>query len=123
MSKLIYVVDDEERQRMALQRLLRQLRPGTKVEIFDDPAKLFEAVSQGAAPDAVITDRRMPQMFGERLAERLREELGYAGPILMLTGDDPKSLPLMPHVTEIIAKPADRKTLAAQLNTHLGDLG
>ena len=53
---------------------------------FASPVEALEAVRTGAGSfDLVITDYRMPEMSGLRLADRLRQ-LGSRLPIVVVTG-------------------------------------
>lgn len=58
--------------------------------------------------DAIITDLNMPEITGFDLARILRKNLNYQGPIITLTGEDPKDIIekcKKVGIDEIITKP------------------
>ena len=78
----VYVIDDEQDVRMALQRLLRS--DGWAVEAYGEPeAFLAEAASKGVG--CILLDVNMPGMTGPELHDRLRE-LQVDLPVIYLTG-------------------------------------
>lgn len=80
----LLVVDDEPMVRTVTAKLLR-LR-GHDVHAVDGGPAALEALSDGRAFDAVVTDLSMPDMSGRELAAAIKAR--HSGlPVLLLTGD------------------------------------
>jgi diguanylate cyclase (GGDEF)-like protein len=70
-SYSVMVVDDEQQNVEALERLLRDRY---QVRVFTEPEAAESALRKGeVSPDLVITDQRMPKMSGVDLLEKVRE--------------------------------------------------
>jgi CheY-like chemotaxis protein len=67
---LVLLVDDEEYIRAITADMLTEL--GFKVQAADSAAAALQALSDGLAPDVVITDHLMPGMTGVELAYAVR---------------------------------------------------
>jgi len=75
----IAVVDDEERIRAGLAKLIEQAGERCEVvAVCSGAADLFERIEAGAVPELVITDIKMPGMNGLELIAKLRRELPSA---------------------------------------------
>jgi len=87
----VLVVDDNDTNRRLLERLLLgwRTRPAS---VDGGPAALVELARARAADSPyalVVIDCRMPEMDGFELAERIRQDVAFAGStLLMLTSDD-----------------------------------
>src|SRR5690242_10289857 len=112
---IVYAVDDEEHILSCVRRTLE--RNGFKVECFTAPAAILSKLAQGDRPALIIPDRRMPGMHGEQLAAEARA-VGYAGPILMLSGTPPDTVPA--GIDRVMEKPFvndDLRAAAVELVT------
>lgn len=84
--KKILIVDDDGLARGALKRALQDAGYET-LEAIDGKQGL--EMCETDRPDAVIADRRMPEMDGQAMIEAIREaEWGKNLPIIMLTADE-----------------------------------
>lgn len=72
----------------------------------------------GPSVDAVLLDRRMPDVHGDEVLARLRER-GYEGVVVMLTAVDPDLNILELAFDDYLQKPVDRETLLSTLDQHL----
>ncbi|GGN93304.1 MULTISPECIES: HalX domain-containing protein [Haloarcula] len=83
-----------------------------------------EAALELAGPDvdAILLDRRMPDVHGDEVLDRLRER-GYEGAIIMLTAVDPDLNILEMAFDDYLRKPVDRETLLSTLDQHLDSPG
>ncbi len=79
-----------------------------------------EAALDRAGPsfDAVLLDRRMPDVHGDDVLDRLRKR-GYEGVVVMITAVDPELNILEMGFDDYLCKPVDRETLLATLDQHL----
>ncbi|MFL9961313.1 response regulator [Paraburkholderia sediminicola] len=76
----VFIVDDDERVRCALARLLRA--SGYHVESFDSPEALLNRADLASVPACLILDLQMPGMTGLEVQRNLDQLL----PIVFLTG-------------------------------------
>jgi FixJ family two-component response regulator len=76
----VFIVDDDERVRCAIARLLRA--SGYQVESFDTPEALLHRPDLASVPACLILDLQMPGMTGLELQRSLDQLL----PIIFLTG-------------------------------------
>ncbi len=81
-SMRILVVDDEPLVREVVREYLSQ--DGHKVETACDGSEAFEKFKKGDF-ELVITDRAMPEMSGDQLAEKIKKHSPKM-PVIMLTG-------------------------------------
>ncbi len=68
--------------------------------------------------DAVLLDRRMPDVHGDDVLSQLRER-GYDGVIIMLTAVDADLNILEMPFDDYLQKPVDQSTLLSALGQHL----
>lgn len=68
--------------------------------------------------DAVLLDRRMPDIHGDEVLEQLRDR-GYDCPIIMATAVDPDLNILEMDFNDYLCKPIFRETLVETLEQHL----
>jgi two-component system, LuxR family, response regulator FixJ len=113
----IYLVDDDERLRAALVRLLRTL--GHAVADFNSAEAFLAAAPQG--PGCLLLDVRMPQRSGLELqAEMARHGLGL--PIVFLTGHGDIAMSvraLRAGAEDFLTKPVGRSALSAAIERAL----
>ncbi len=77
----ILIVDDEEIDREAAQRCLRDLKLAT-IRMVESGQEALEFLNR-RAPDVVVTDLRMPGMDGLALVEKIREDHPLLPVVLM----------------------------------------
>jgi len=70
--------------------------------------------------DAILLDRRMPDVHGDEVLSRLRE-WGYEGVVVMVTAVDADLNILEMAFDDYLRKPVDWETLLSTLDQHLGD--
>jgi DNA-binding response OmpR family regulator len=68
--------------------------------------------------DAVLLDRRMPDLHGDDVLEELRGQ-GYDCPVIMITAVDPDLNILDMDFDDYLTKPVERETLLSTLDQHL----
>ena len=68
VSNTVWVVDDERSIRWVIERALS--REGFNVSCFDDAESMLRALDH-SAPDAIVSDIRMPGISGLDLLERV----------------------------------------------------
>ena len=68
--------------------------------------------------DAILLDRRMPDIHGDEVLATLRER-GYDGVIIMVTAVDPDLNILEMSFDDYLQKPVDQETLLSALQQHL----
>ena len=81
MSRLIWIVDDDESMAKVMEKSLS--REGYDTQRFHDPEQLLAELNSGA-PDLIVSDIRMPGMTGFSLLERINE-LDSPIPVIMVT--------------------------------------
>lgn len=72
----------------------------------------------GPGIDAILLDRRMPDIHGDDVLAKLRDR-GYEGAIIMLTAANPELNILEMEFDDYLQKPVDRETLLSTLARHL----
>jgi len=117
----VMVVDDEPEVTAMLDALLR--RHKCEVTIGNGGLDALEHFSRDPDHfDLIITDQRMPDMTGTRLAERLtgrRPDL----PVILLSGfagEDPGTIPTAAGVSRFLAKPFSNKALLDTISAVTG---
>ena len=81
MSRLIWIVDDDESMAKVMEKSLS--REGYDTQCFHDPEQLLAELNAGV-PDLVVSDIRMPGMTGFSLLEQINE-LDSPIPVIMVT--------------------------------------
>lgn len=113
-ERTVYVVDDDEAVRDALDMLFRTA--GLRVQAFAS-ANAFLEQARPSPPACLVLDIRMPGMSGTALQERLAER-GERLPILFITGhgDIPMAVEAMKKgAWDFIEKPFDDHRLLCQV--------
>ena len=72
----------------------------------------------GPGVDAILLDRRMPDIHGDEVLARLRDR-GYEGIVIMVTAVDPELNILEMEFDDYLQKPVDQETLLSTLARHL----
>lgn len=83
MPGLVYVVDDDESFRMAIERRLKLA--GYEVVTYSSAQDLLDHIPDAAKPGCVLLDVQIPGLSGPELQTRLME-FGSMLPIVFLTG-------------------------------------
>lgn len=109
----VLVVDDEH-DVADTQALKLEHRYETTV-VYGGAAALDTA---GPEFDAILLDRRMPDVDGDEVLARLRER-GYDGVVIMLTAVDPDLNILEMAFDDYLQKPVEQSTLVGVLEQHL----
>ena len=120
------MVEDSEDARDALSTLL-QLHGATVTTAYDgrDALDIIQGAIQGAAPDLVLCDLRMPRMDGyELIHELLREPSTAHLPVVAMSGlvsEADRQRTLEAGFKAHIAKPFDEATIVAAVRSVAGD--
>ena len=91
MSKVVVFVDDSKTVLLTVQMAVKPLvdNGNIKLEMFENPLDLLEAVEDGLIYDLLITDVNMPQMNGLDMARELKANPNLKmKPILALTTEN-----------------------------------
>lgn len=110
-KKHILIIDDSPLSRKIVLKALK-LCNATGDEACDGTTAL--RLVQSNNYDAIITDLNMPQITGYELAKLLRRNLNYLGPIITLTGENPKEIYKVckeAGIDEIATKPLQPREL------------
>ena len=116
-SAHVLVVDDEHD--VADTQVFR-LGARYRTSVAYSGAEALEAVDETV--DAVLLDRRMPDVHGDEVLSTLRER-GYDGVVIMVTAVDPELNILEMAFDDYLCKPVDRETLLTTLDQHLDPPG
>jgi FixJ family two-component response regulator len=114
----IYVVDDDDGMRRALNLLLNTI--GYKTAVFGDPAEFLRQFNPNT-PGCLLLDIRMPGMSGLELQQRLNR-MGSMLPVIFITGhgDVPMAVQAMKEgAFEFIQKPFRDQDLLDRINHAL----
>jgi CheY-like chemotaxis protein len=115
----VLVAEDDRVLREALGEMLQRL--GYKPVLVNDGEVARRVLVEGGAVEAVLTDRRMPNLSGTELIDWMRAE-GLRQPVLLCTGYgedlDIASLTRAGGVV-VLSKPIDAATLARSLEEVL----
>jgi two-component system, LuxR family, response regulator FixJ len=114
----VYIIDDDEGMRRALDTLLRTV--GYKTAVFSRPGE-FLAQFRADLPGCLLLDIRMPEMSGLELQQRLNSK-GSMCPVIFITGhgDVPMAVQAMKGgAFEFIQKPFRDQDLLDCINHAL----
>jgi FixJ family two-component response regulator len=117
-SPVIYVVDDDDGMRRALDTLLSTV--GYKTAVYSRPTE-FLAKFKPDAPGCLVLDIRMPDMSGLEVQQQLNR-MGSMMPVLFITGhgDVPMAVQAMKEgAFEFIQKPFRDQDLLDRINHAL----
>ncbi|PIB22867.1 hypothetical protein BFP76_10090 [Amylibacter kogurei] len=112
----VMIVDDLEQNRTILKKQLGAMNLHSHE--FSNVDQAVDAFKAGMPCDMVITDHQMPEKTGEHLAIQLRD-LGFSGPIFMLSSDLRNLKPSQVNtecITAILQRPSLRNELYKSLN-------
>jgi CheY-like chemotaxis protein len=95
-ARCFLVIDDSEMNRKMVARTLTQVCPSAKVVTADDGdtgvAAMRQAMMRREPFHAVFVDLKMNKMHGPEAIRIMRQELGYQGLIIVLTGSRAREL-------------------------------
>jgi two-component system, LuxR family, response regulator FixJ len=117
-TPIVYIVDDDDGMRRALDLLLNTV--GHKTAAFSRPRE-FLASFKADAPGCLILDIRMPEMSGLELQQQLNR-MGSTLPVIFITGhgDVPMAVQAMKEgAFEFIQKPFRDQDLLDRVNHAL----
>jgi len=118
-TRSILVIDDSDLMTRALHALLA--RAGFVVSVCNTGLAALRIATE-EKPDAAIIDIHLPDINGLVLTRRLRDLLGPAAPLVILSGDTSlETLNSLPHVgaTYFFPKPVRGAELVARLREWL----
>ena len=107
MAHTVWVVDDEPLIRTAVLAVLAELGYGARG--FGNAEDLYLAlVEEGATPDLLVLDQRLPDEFGSTIVHSLRERPQYRDiPMLFLTAIDDEEADRLSVLAPVVRKPFD----------------
>ncbi len=117
-AQTVYVVDDDDGMRRALETLLSTV--GYKTAVFSRPSE-FLAAFKVDSPGCLVLDIRMPDMSGLELQQRLNR-MGSMLPVIFITGhgDVPMAVQAMKEgAFEFVQKPFRDQDLLDRINHAL----
>lgn len=109
----VLIVDDEE---AVADTYALRMRDRYETRVAYGGREALEKID--ADVDAVILDRRMPDLSGDDVLEAIREE-GYECPVIMTTAVDPDLNILEMDFDDYLCKPLFDNTLVDTLEQHL----
>ena len=107
MAHRVWIVDDEPLIRTAMIAVLSEV--GHETRGFGDAEELYTAlVQEGAIPDLIVLDQRLPDEYGSTIAHSLRERTQYRDiPLLFVTAIDDEEASRLEVIAPVIRKPFD----------------
>lgn len=107
MGQRIWVVDDEQFIRTAMLAVLEEV--GYEARGFADAESLYTAlVQEGATPDLLVLDQRLPDEFGSQIIHSLRERPQYRDiPVVFVTAIDDEEADRLVELAPVLRKPFD----------------
>jgi two-component system, LuxR family, response regulator FixJ len=118
LESTVYIVDDDDGMRRALDTLLNTV--GYQTAVFARPSEFLSAFKVDA-PGCLVLDIRMPEMSGLELQQRLNK-IGSMLPVIFVTGhgDVPMAVQAMKEgAFEFIQKPFRDQDLLDRINHAL----
>ncbi|WP_436903713.1 response regulator transcription factor [Halovenus halobia] len=112
-APLVLIVDDEED---VAETYALRLQTTYRTRVATGGEAALSAMDDDV--DAVLLDRRMPDMHGDEVLERIRER-GYDVPVIMATAVDPDLNILEMDFDDYLCKPIFDETLRDTLDQHL----
>jgi FixJ family two-component response regulator len=107
MAQRVWVVDDESLIRTAMMAVLAEV--GYETRGFADAEELYTAlVEEGAIPELLVLDQRLPDEFGSQIVHSLRERPQYRDiPVIFVTAIDDEEAVRLEALAPVIRKPFD----------------
>ncbi|NLV10167.1 response regulator [Halomicrobium mukohataei] len=110
---LVLVVEDEE---SVAETYALALDEAFETRVAIGGAAALDAIDEDV--DAVLLDRRMPEMHGDEVLAELRER-GYDCPVIMATAVGPDLNILEMDFDDYLTKPIDNETLRETIAQHV----
>ncbi|MCH9672830.1 MAG: PAS domain S-box protein [Gammaproteobacteria bacterium] len=119
---IVLIVDDDSAIVDALSMLLESA--GVQVHAAQSGEEALAVVSQGARPDILLSDFRLPGQSGLAVVERLRHIIGARVPAIIMTGDTGSEAlrEVDPEDLTVLHKPVDSDRLLALIESFVGAL-
>jgi len=119
MAPRVWVVDDEPLIRTAVLAVLSEV--GYETRGFPDAESLYTTlVEEGAIPDLLVLDQRLPDEFGSTIVHSLRERPQYRDiPVLFVTAIDDEEAGRLTDLAPVVRKPFDFVDLVAAVQAQL----
>ena len=107
MGQRVWVVDDESFIRTAMMAVLAEV--GHETRGFANAEELYTAlVEEGAIPDLLVLDQRLPDEFGSQIVHSLRERPQYRDiPVVFVTAIDDEEAVRLEALAPVVRKPFD----------------
>ena len=107
MANRVWIVDDEQHIRTAMIAVLSDI--GHETRGFGNAEELYTAlVQEGAIPDLIVLDQRLPDEYGSTIAHSLRERPQYRDiPLLFVTAIDDEEASRLEVIAPVVRKPFD----------------
>lgn len=120
MAQRVWVVDDDALIRTAVTAVLGEL--GYEARGFGNAEELYTAlVEEGAIPDLLVLDQRLPDEYGSTILHSLRERPQYRDiPVLFLTAISDEEAGRLTDLAPVIRKPFDFADFVDAVREQLG---
>jgi len=107
MAQRVWVVDDEPHIRTAMLAVLGEI--GYEARGFGNAEELYVTlVEEGAVPDLLVLDQRLPDEFGSTIVHSLRERPQYRDiPVIFVTAIDDEEADRLTDLAPVVRKPFD----------------
>jgi CheY-like chemotaxis protein len=119
MANRVWIVDDEPFIRTAMIAVLSDI--GHETRGFANAEELYTAlVEEGAIPDLLVLDQRLPDEFGSTIAHSLRERPQYRDiPLLFVTAIDDEEANRLEAIAPVVRKPFDFTDFVEAVDSQL----
>ncbi|MEZ6185323.1 MAG: protein kinase [Planctomycetota bacterium] len=120
-KRVVTVVDDDGVTLAFLSKSLR--KRGYDVRAYRDPRTAIDQLADDA-PEAVITDMRMPHLSGLDVVQQVRSKLNPCPPILVVSGEDDETLlqeAFRSGAEDYLLKPVNETELGVKLERALSN--
>ena len=115
VKRSILVVDDDPISRELVALLLgAEGHFVTKAASGNEAFRALKAAEENERPTAILVDLQMPGMSGDKLAARLRNQVGAGVPIVAMSATEP---PTHGQFDGFLRKPIDTNVLASLLGS------
>lgn len=122
-NKKVIIIDDDLMNANIAAKLLEPYN--IKAEKIYSGEELLEKINSGNTYDLIILDDMMPQMSGTETMKKLKSNLNFTTPIVVLTGntiDGAKEQYLKDGFDDFMAKPINRTLYNEMLQKYLSKI-
>jgi len=121
MAQRVWVVDDEPHIRTAMLAVLGEI--GYEARGFGNAEELYVTlVEEGAVPDLLVLDQRLPDEFGSTIVHSLRERPQYRDiPVIFVTAIDDEEADRLTDLAPVVRKPFDFTDFVDAVRDQLQD--